>query len=216
MHSMCCNLNEPKNSSHIIIPSLCITWSCNAYEQCIPWNILKGYILASLEKKKENKANESRDIDDGTPKPRLKQQLPAAPPTIHLPHPSYPYPFSPCAALCPCQRNADSGTLCVFDYHARLHAKQRNFRHACRRSTAQATTHRQPQRAAKTRSRGRWSGVVDWAPFDPGVALAYKKNRTKSHLTGVVSGHHANISHDANNWRGLPQRLPLSWEKQKL
>jgi len=56
---------------------------------------------------------------------------------------------------------------------------------------------------------GRRSGVVDWAPFDPGVPLAYKKNRTKSHLTGVVSGHHANISHVANNCRGLPPKLLL-------
>lgn len=90
----------------------------------------------------------------------------------------------------------------VFDYHARLHAKQRNFRHACRQSKPPATLFVFVQ-AIRRGVKGRHGdgGGVDHSSMGPSRARASsKKNRTKSHLTGVVSGHqhHANISHVAN------------------
>lgn len=87
----------------------------------------------------------------------------------------------------------------VFDYHARLHAKQRNFRHACRQSKPPATLFFFAVQAIRREVKGRGRATVRWGRVVRARASS-KKNRTKSHLTGVVSGHqhHANISHVAN------------------
>lgn len=87
----------------------------------------------------------------------------------------------------------------VFDYHARLHAKQRNFRHACRQSKPPATLFFCAVQAIRRGVKGRRRATVRWGRVVRARASS-KKNRTKSHLTGVVSGHqhHANISHVAN------------------
>lgn len=86
----------------------------------------------------------------------------------------------------------------VFDYHARLHAKQRNFRHACRQSKPPATLFFFAVQAIRRGVKGRGGPQFDGA--ESCERASSKKNRTKSHLTGVVSGHqhHANISHVAN------------------
>lgn len=92
----------------------------------------------------------------------------------------------------------------VFDYHARLHAKQRNFRHACRQSKPPATLFIFVQALSGAGSKGGAVTEAGGGPqFDGAESCkraSSKKNRTKSHLTGVVSGHqhHANISHVAN------------------